>query len=42
MRLLLFLDAVRDIATKLLKDIDESDKKILYLKSVLRRLRVSY
>ena len=32
---------VKDLASKLVNDIEECDKKIIYLKNVQRRLRVS-
>ena len=33
---------VKDLAYKLVNEIEESDKKIIYLKNVQRQLRVSY
>lgn len=38
---LLFLVDVKDLASKLVNEIEESDKKIIYLKHVQRQLRVS-
>ena len=32
---------VKDLASKLVNEIEESDKKIIYLKNVQRQLRVS-
>ena len=36
-----YLTDVKDLASKLVNEIEESDKKIVYLKHVQRQLRVS-